>query len=249
MQRCAVSVERESADPAAGGAEPVPHGGENRLPLSTVGSGKPCEVVDKQQSNRRTSATTGGGSQDQLGDLGPAEERNTGFVATTEPAAEDLARAALSQAQYITKVARPRKSRRRASNAGRRRDGYSGAAPDDLDPQRAGAVLGGLLDERGWRRPLAEARVFADWASIVGPDIAAHCQPSGLQNGELRIAAESTAWATQLRLMASALLASLVRELGPHTVTKVFITGPVGPTWKHGPRAVRDGRGPRDTYG
>jgi predicted nucleic acid-binding Zn ribbon protein len=65
----------------------------------------------------------------------------------------------------------------------------------------------------------------------------------------LRIAAESTAWATQLRLLAGTLLARLVAELGPDVVTKLSISGPTGPSWKHGGRSVRGGRGPRDTYG
>ena len=38
--------------------------------------------------------------------------------------------------------------------------------------------------------------------SLVGPEIAAHCAPQTLTEGELLIIAESTAWATQLRLMA-----------------------------------------------
>jgi predicted nucleic acid-binding Zn ribbon protein len=196
----------------------------SRYPLSTVGSGKPCEVVDEQPNNQPRLARSG----------------------DAEP--EDLTRAALSQAQYITNKS-PRARKRRRSGDAARNGGYSGAAPDDRDPQRLGSVLGGLVEERGWQRPIADARVFADWASLVGADIAAHCQPANLHEGELRVSAESTAWATQLRLMAGQLLASLARELGPHTVRKVIITGPVGPSWKHGLRSVRDGRGPRDTYG
>jgi predicted nucleic acid-binding Zn ribbon protein len=65
----------------------------------------------------------------------------------------------------------------------------------------------------------------------------------------LRIAAESTAWATQLRLLAAAMLARLVAELGPDVVTKLVITGPTAPSWKHGGFSVRGARGPRDTYG
>ena len=37
--------------------------------------------------------------------------------------------------------------------------------------------------------------------------------------------------------------------LGDGTVTVVEVLGPLAPTWKHGQRRVRDGRGPRDTYG
>jgi predicted nucleic acid-binding Zn ribbon protein len=110
-------------------------------------------------------------------------------------------------------------------------------------------VAEGYLADRGWERPLAEARVFSDWPAIVGADVAAHCRPSALRDGELRIGAESTAWATQLRLLAGTLLARIVSELGPDVVTRVIITGPVGPSWKHGPRSVPGARGPRDTYG
>jgi predicted nucleic acid-binding Zn ribbon protein len=106
-----------------------------------------------------------------------------------------------------------------------------------------------LFAERGWERPVAEARVFADWPSLVGPEIAARCQPVSLHGGELRLAAESTAWATQLRLLASALLSRLVAELGPHVVTRLSISGPVAPSWKYGAWSVSGGRGPRDTYG
>jgi predicted nucleic acid-binding Zn ribbon protein len=91
--------------------------------------------------------------------------------------------------------------------------------------------------------------VFAEWPALVGADIAAHCTPTALTAGELRISAESTAWATQLRLLGATLLARLVGELGSEVVTKLVITGPVGPSWKHGGRSVRGSRGPRDTYG
>ena len=91
--------------------------------------------------------------------------------------------------------------------------------------------------------------MFADWSALVGADIAGHASPQSLRDGELRITAESTAWATQLRLLSSTLLARLVAELGPQVVTKLIISGPVAPSWKHGGWSVRGARGPRDTYG
>jgi predicted nucleic acid-binding Zn ribbon protein len=112
-----------------------------------------------------------------------------------------------------------------------------------------GGILGGYVSDRGWDRPLAEARVFADWAALVGTEVAGHCAPVSLRDGELRIGAESTAWATQLRLLSAQLLARLAGELGPGVVAKVVITGPSGPSWKHGGFSVRGSRGPRDTYG
>ena len=82
----------------------------------------------------------------------------------------------------------------------------------------------------------------------MGPDLAAHCRPESLSGGELVLVAESTAWATQLRLMTRTLLEHVEREVGKGVVTTVRVHGPTAPSWRHGPRRVK-GRGPRDTYG
>jgi predicted nucleic acid-binding Zn ribbon protein len=105
-----------------------------------------------------------------------------------------------------------------------------------------------MVTERGWDRAAAEARVVGDWPSLVGPEIAAKSTPVGLRDGELTLQAESTAWATQLRLLSSKLLALLSAEVGPNVVRKIRVHGPAAPNWKRGPLSVR-GRGPRDTYG
>jgi predicted nucleic acid-binding Zn ribbon protein len=163
----------------------------------------------------------------------------------------DPVKAALRGAQHISRSQNIRRRRRRSDTSAQdaRKGGYSGAWPDATDPQPVGDVVAEYVVDRGWQRPLSEARVFSDWAAIVGPDVAAHCHPAALREGELRVSAESTAWATQLRLLGGTLLARIVAELGPDVVTKVIITGPVGPSWKHGPRSVHGARGPRDTYG
>lgn len=168
----------------------------------------------------------------------------------------DPALAALRNAQKTVKVpgssalpGRQRRRRRRDDDTTRRRGGYSAAGPDPRDPQRVGDVLSGYTADRGWQQPLAEARVFAEWDKLVGPDIAAHCAPTSLRDGELKVAAESTAWATQLRLLASSVLARLAGELGPTVVSKIVFSGPTGPSWKKGPWSMSGGRGPRDTYG
>ena len=167
---------------------------------------------------------------------------------------DDLARSALAGARGTSRSAAGRRGRagrrRRADEPGRNRGGYSAPGPDPArDPQLLGALLPGYVADLGWERPMADARVFADWPTLVGAEVAAHCEPQSLRDGELRITAESTAWATQLRLLAGTLLARLVAELGPQVVTKLLISGPTAPSWKHGPRSVRHARGPRDTYG
>ena len=193
---------------------------------------------------------------DNLGTDGRPPETAESAPIPSEPAEPgDLARSALADARGIAKPRRRRdrdaaRRTRRENLIGRNRGGYSGPGPDlDSDPQPIGALLAGYVEERGWDRPIAEARVFAEWSALVGTDIAAHCAPQSLVDGELRITAESTAWATQLRLLAATLLARLVAELGPQVVTKLAISGPTGPSWKHGGWSVRGARGPRDTYG
>jgi predicted nucleic acid-binding Zn ribbon protein len=183
----------------------------------------------------------------------PSSTEASGKDADSVDNSADPVKAALAGAQRISRSTPGKSRRRRARNADQgaagRRGGYSGAWPDTTDPARLGEVAAGFVTDRGWERPLSQARLFTGWADIVGAEVAAHCEPSGLREGELRISAESTAWATQLRLLAGTLLARIVAELGPDVVTKVVITGPLGPSWKHGPRSVRGARGPRDTYG
>jgi predicted nucleic acid-binding Zn ribbon protein len=69
-----------------------------------------------------------------------------------------------------------------------------------------------------------------------------------LADGVLGVAAESTAWATQLRMMQAQLLAKIADAVGDGVVKSLRITGPSAPSWRKGPRHIA-GRGPRDTYG
>jgi predicted nucleic acid-binding Zn ribbon protein len=129
-----------------------------------------------------------------------------------------------------------------------RRSGYTGAGPDPRDPQPFGGLLRRLVAERGWEKPAAEAQVIGNWDKVVGADIAGHCTPVSLREGVLTLQAESTAWATQLRLLTPKILGILAKEIGSGVVTKLAVHGPAAPSWKKGLRTVR-GRGPRDTYG
>ncbi|THI96807.1 DUF721 domain-containing protein [Nocardioides sp.] len=133
---------------------------------------------------------------------------------------------------------------------GRRGDAQlSGAHPDGRDPQMIGSELGRIIDERGWGLDLQVRGVFGRWTEIVGTEIGAHSTPESLSDGVLVVRTDSTAWATQLKMLASSVVKRLNQELGDGTVTVVEVLGPNAPSWKHGRRSARDGRGPRDTYG
>jgi predicted nucleic acid-binding Zn ribbon protein len=95
---------------------------------------------------------------------------------------------------------------------------------------------------------VAEGTVFARWSEVVGAQIAEHAQPTTLRDGVLTISAESTAWATQLRMVQAQVLAKIAAAVGDRVVTSLRITGPATPSWRKGPRHI-SGRGPRDTYG
>lgn len=117
------------------------------------------------------------------------------------------------------------------------------------DPQPLGAAIRGLLADEGWQQQAAIGAAFGRWEQIVGPELAAHARPGGLADGELVIVADSTAWATQLRLLAATLVRRLSAELGDGTVRRVKVRGPSGPARPAGAWRAPGGRGPRDTYG
>ncbi|MGH3828256.1 MAG: DciA family protein [Pseudonocardiaceae bacterium] len=164
----------------------------------------------------------------------------------------DIARAALESARAERRKAAGQRASGQRSGvqraAPRRRRGWSGARPDDRDPQPLGRLASRLVAERGWVGQVSAGVVFARWAQLVGAEIAEHSQPVSLRDGELSVRASSTAWATQLRLLQRQLIARITAGVGPGVVTVLRVQGPAAPTWVHGPRHVR-GRGPRDTYG
>jgi predicted nucleic acid-binding Zn ribbon protein len=131
--------------------------------------------------------------------------------------------------------------------AGQRRS-WSGPGPDVRDPQPLGRLARDLAKKRGWSTRVAEGTVLGHWSSMVGHQIADHATPTALNDGVLSVAAESTAWATQLRMIQTQILAKIAAAVGNGVVTSLRITGPAAPSWRKGPRHIA-GRGPRDTYG
>jgi predicted nucleic acid-binding Zn ribbon protein len=160
-----------------------------------------------------------------------------------QPSGPDLVRKALAEAKAA--------ARERGTGVVRRAGGRPAAVRRRTpagDPVKFGEAIQRLVDERGWQDTTTAAGVLANWAAVVGPEIADHCQPVSLVDGELVVVAESTAWATQLRLLSKTLLARVREHAGEGVASKVVVRGPAQPDWRRGPRRVQ-GRGPRDTYG
>ncbi|CAM4356387.1 Zn-ribbon-containing, possibly RNA-binding protein and truncated derivatives [Mycobacterium basiliense] len=179
-------------------------------------------------------------------------DRDRGF-APSEASGIDLVRRTLEEARAAARARGQDPGRGRSTPpvprrvAGQRRS-WSGPGPDKRDPQPLGRVARELAKKRGWSTHVAEGTVLGQWTSVVGQQIADHASPTALNDGVLSITAESTAWATQLRIVQSQLLAKIAAAVGNGVVTSLKITGPVTPSWRKGPRHIA-GRGPRDTYG
>jgi predicted nucleic acid-binding Zn ribbon protein len=116
------------------------------------------------------------------------------------------------------------------------------------DPGSFAEAMESLTSSMGWGADIARAELMEQWPEIVGSDVAAHAIPVGASDGVMEIQCDSSAWATQLRLMRSTLLESLTEKFPNAGIVELSIKAPGAPSWKHGRRSV-PGRGPRDTYG
>lgn len=132
----------------------------------------------------------------------------------------------------------------------RRSDRAKGSQPFDKgrDPIIAGSSMNQLFENFNWGLNITKAELFSNWEKVVGAANAEASKPEELSDKELTIRCRSTAWATQLRLLESQILARITEEYPSLGVQKLKIIGPNVPSWKKGSRSV-PGRGPRDTYG
>ena len=168
---------------------------------------------------------------------------------TARPEAESHDPTGLGLARSIARSVGTQVRRRRPRTRATVEPQASGSHPGDRDPQLLGAALDRLIESKGWSTDLSVHTLLGRWPALVGPTNAAHSHPESYSDGVLTIRAESTVWATSLRSMAPQLVAILNDKLGDGTVRRVIVLGPDAPSWKKGRLSVRDGRGPRDTYG
>lgn len=184
-----------------------------------------------------------------MGEQPPESEQEPAELdaAEQEPDELDAAAAALQRARA---AAREKGLRPGLKPMRRRRPGVPQPASrrDGRDPLLLGDQMDRLLADRGWKVDVAVGSVMGRWPEIVGPDVSQHCAPVTFEDGVLTVRADSTAWATQLRLLESAILGRLEGEVGKGTVAELRIVGPSAPSWSRGPRRSQ-GPGPRDTYG
>lgn len=182
-------------------------------------------------------------------DPGPDEPANAEDLDAAQSALNRMRDAALARGERRTAAGRrPGTAAGQTGHTSGRTQMRPGTDGTGRDPQGLSGIVNRLIKERGWSSPVAVGSVMAQWDQLVGPDIAAHCRPESFEDTTIAVRCDSTAWATQLRLLSASLLARFDAELGAGVVTKIRVIAPAAPNWRKGYRTV-SGRGPRDTYG
>jgi len=183
----------------------------------------------------------------------PREDSPAAQEVSLEAAAEDpleAAREALARARTTARALGYRPGAKAGTRArtglGERRSPTGTAAP--RDPQALGDEVERLVAARGWDAEVQVGSVVGRWPTIVGHHVAAHVTPVAFEGSVLTVQADSTAWATQMTLLTSSVLARIEAEVAPDVVTRIVVKSPGGPSWRKG-RLRAPGPGPRDTYG
>lgn len=106
------------------------------------------------------------------------------------------------------------------------------------DPAPLSALLSAAAGRFGLDDAGAVGSVWRKWLELVGPDVAAHCEPTSLRSGVLRIRADSPVWAHEIGYLADEIKGRVNGLLGRDAVTEVRI-------WS-GPSKTRAGQGARN---
>lgn len=93
----------------------------------------------------------------------------------------------------------------------------------EVEPKALRDLIETLVAGRGWGERMAAGRLRAQWAAVVGEQVAAHSEPLRLARGVLTLRAESGAWATELSLLASSLAKRIDAHLGGGVVREVKV--------------------------
>ena len=115
----------------------------------------------------------------------------------------------------------------------------AGPIPTTATRRPMDETLGRFVSEQGWETELRVHGVFSRWEAIVGRDVGQHVTPESYADGRLVVRTDSTAWATQMKLLAPDVVRRLNEVLGDDTVQVIDVEGPRGPSWKRGRLRVK----------
>ncbi|WP_331755863.1 DciA family protein [Streptomyces sp. NBC_01643] len=155
--------------------------------------------------------------------INPSQQQKQPGADSGELSGVDLARVALHQAREAAKArgeGGTRKAKRRAHATSLRRDGR--------EPTGFAAVLQGLMADRAWDVPAAGGSIRDQWPAIaatVSPKLATHVEAVAFhaETGQLDLRPDSPAYATQLRLISSRIVAAANDAVGTQAVRTVRV--------------------------
>lgn len=101
------------------------------------------------------------------------------------------------------------------STGGPRRPRPDGRGRNTDGPVPLSDVLAALSERIGIAAPDVLSVVFGRWEQLVGTAMAAHVRPLKLQERTLVLAADHPAWATQVRHLATEILAKIAEACAP----------------------------------
>lgn len=130
----------------------------------------------------------------------------------------------------------------------RQKDVYIKSNNISRDPCIIAEVFDKIVKDSGWRESINAVNIFSDWEKCVGTQNAKSTIPQSLNYGVLIVKCDSTARATQFRIMEYDFIAAINSKIEGKIVKKIKFIGPQAPSWRKGIRHIK-GRGPRDTYG
>ncbi|TGB10835.1 DUF721 domain-containing protein [Streptomyces palmae] len=155
----------------------------------------------------------------------------------------DLARVALQQARLAARNSggEARAPRRRRVTTVKR---------DGREPSEFAAVLQGLMADRAWELPAAGGSILDQWpdiAAAVAPQLPHHVAAVAFhpETGQLDLRPDSSAYATQLRLITARIVAAANEAAGTEAVRTVRVllpgSAPAAQTRREAPAAAPDG--------
>ena len=89
-------------------------------------------------------------------------------------------------------------------------------------PEQVAGIIASVLKQAGVAERVEQAGIIPEWATLVGPQIAAVSEPRVITaDGTLFVSVTTNAWMTELSLMEPELLKSINRVQGRAAVKKI----------------------------
>ena len=91
------------------------------------------------------------------------------------------------------------------------------------DPAPLRGLLGPAAAGYGLDDALSAGTLWKRWVDVVGPDVAAHAEPTSLRDGVLRVRADSPVWAHEIGYLAAEIKQRANQTLGRDAVAQVRV--------------------------